>query len=159
MNSQTQQESVLDFVISTAKSSKAYFSRLNRWGHFSRGFNLLVGSGPVRELTREAREEQDEEDHVENHMELLADKVRPLTETQGDRSWRTMRGYSCTSSCMDKVIRAKAPYIADDDEIAPDWAIVAKYAGIYDLMTPTLRASVSAEQPPPQPDEGSELLF
>jgi hypothetical protein len=58
----------------------------------------------------------------------LSDVVFPLTEGQGDRGWRIMRGQACTSSCMDRVISAKAPFIdVNDTELYDDYKFVLEF--------------------------------
>lgn len=59
--------------------------------------------------------------------------VRPLTETQGDKSWFLMRGYACNSSIMDKVTRAKLPFFEQNHDHRDAFATIAEYAKMKSL--------------------------
>ncbi len=88
------------------------------------GFKLLVGRDPS----------QDEGNDDEPHHRLLGRNVRPLTEVQGDRSWFLMRGWSCVSSAMNNVFRAKARYIEPDHSHCKDFELVSEFTGLSSLL-------------------------
>jgi hypothetical protein len=119
---QTTQSStrMLDDVISTAASARRYLSSSvgrKSMTRFMYGFKFVVGSSGG-----------DGDDRNEGHTCAIADVVFPLTEGQGDRGWRIMRGQACTSSCMDRVISAKAPFIdVNDTELYDDYKFVLEF--------------------------------
>lgn len=118
LTSNCEDESLIDFVIDTAKNVKNYFCKnTSRAAEIMRGFDFLVG-----------------EKDVDGHAEKLGDVVLPLTQTQGDKTWWLMRSFSCVSSVMDRVIRAKAPNIDNNHRRRDDYDFVAMYANFTKLL-------------------------
>lgn len=107
----------LDIIIRTAESARHYFSKAPAKSskRFMYGFTHLIGANPFKE------------DNDPCHAHALNLYVKPLTEEQGDRGWFIMRSHSCTSSSMDKVIAAKAPFISTQDKVYSDYRRVLNY--------------------------------
>ena len=53
---------------------------------------------------------------------------------QGDQSWFLMRCFALTSSIMDRIIRAKSPYVYVSDELRSSFETVLVYAGLTRLL-------------------------
>jgi hypothetical protein len=109
----------VDFIISTSADAKRYNNPATGTGErFYSAFELLEGNGNL--AARFCRE--------------VYKYVYPLTERQGDFGWRFMRGFSCVSSTMDKVIRAKAPYIQPDNDRYNDFKVILMLVGLPHLL-------------------------
>lgn len=117
LSSDCEDESAIDLVIDTAKNDKNYFSKKSKKERFMMGFDFLVG-----------------EKDRDTHPNALLTTVAPLTQTQGDKTWWIMRSFSCVSSVMDRVIRAKAPNIDNSHRRRDDYEIVAMYANFTKLL-------------------------
>lgn len=119
----------LDAVIETAESARRYFNddRRTSSDRFMNAFKYLIGSYG-------AEGDYDVAQIKRVHARSLKEWVRPLTEGQGDRAWHIMRQNSCTSSVMDKVISAKAPFIDVDDTLRVSYELVLKYAGMLEKL-------------------------
>ena len=53
---------------------------------------------------------------------------------QGDQSWFLMRCFALTSSIMDRVIRAKSPYIYMSLDVRSSFELVLEYIGLAHLL-------------------------
>lgn len=115
---------MLDAVIESAAGARRYYSDDGRRSleRLMYGFKYLIGSNcdAGEDATKTINR---------RHAYHIKNCVRPLTEDQGDRGWHIMRAQSCTSSCMDRVISAKAPFISSDDPLYEDYKL-----GILILM-------------------------
>ena len=109
----------VDLVISTSADAKRYNSpAYSSQRRFMSAFQLLEGDQKLS--GRFGRE--------------MYKNVYPLTEKQGDFAWRFMRGFSCVSSTMDKVIRAKAPHIQPDHDRYNDFKVILMLVGLSRLL-------------------------
>lgn len=124
----------LDFVISTAAGARSYFDSSNEYRR-NKPLRFMLGFTPLYD-TLDPREV----------ATLINNFVYPLTMGQNDHSWRRMRGYSCTSSTMDKVIRAKAPHINYNHHCRGAFEAVLQYAGLSELVPDDAPSDSDAEE-------------
>ena len=92
--------------------------------------SLVAGSDPCNSV----KDDEEVECHTPHCDVFRRLNVIPITMLQGDQSWFLMRCFALTSSIMDRIIRAKSPYVYVSDELRSSFETVLEYAGLTRLL-------------------------
>ena len=113
LSSDPQYDKTVDLSISSAKYAKIYLNEdQTTTQRFMSAYSLVAGSDPCDSV------DDEEVDLRIRHCDVFRRlNVIPLTMLQGDQSWFLMRCFALTSSIMDRIIRAKSPYVYVSDEL------------------------------------------
>ena len=130
LSSDPQYDNTVDLSISSAKHAKIYLNKdQSKTERCMSAYSLVAGSDPCDSADDE--EVECRTPHCDVFRQL---RVMPITMLQGDQSWFLMRCFALTSSIMDRIIRAKSPYVYVSDELRSSFETVLEYAGLTRLL-------------------------
>ncbi len=127
-----QWDMVLADATTTSRYQEYYEDGIDECGCYMDAF-ALVGGDDWEEHCDES--EDDEEVDTRSHPKILTDQgVVPMTWTQLCAAWWNCRPFSLTSSAVDKLIIAAAPYITPDHPMRRQFEQILAYTGQLGLL-------------------------